>query len=120
MRRKLPVELEKQLKNIKDIELRKYYREQLKVCISLIERYEKDIKEANEPFVFVNPFGNITELFPMTPRMEKSLLLAKASQEDLYRRKIEQIPHHIENRDRVKAKFLNLKSSLEELENNAE
>ena len=115
---KLPVELEKQLKNVKDVGLRKYYRKQLKVCISLIERYEKFIKEANEPFVFKNPFGNIPQI-AVTPLMEKSLLLAKDQQEDLYRRKIEQIPHHTENRDRVKAQFLNLKSNVEELENNA-
>ena len=100
MRRKLPVELEKQLKNIKDIELRKYYREQLKNHIAVIENYEKWIKEANEPFIFED-WGS------------------KATQEDLYRRKIELIPHHIENRDRVKADLLKLKNHLEELENNA-
>ena len=97
---KLPVELEKQLKNIKDVEKRKYIRKQFKNHIAVIENYEKWIKEANEPFI-LEDWGS------------------KAIQEDLYRRKIELIPHHIENRDRVKADLLKLKNHLEELENNA-
>ena len=113
---KLPVELEKKLQNVKNIDERKSIRKKLKNDIAVIETYEKYIKEANEPFVFKNPFGNIPQI-AVTPQMEKSLLLAKEQQEDLYRRKIEQLPHHTESRDRVKARFLKLKSYLEELEN---
>ena len=107
MRRKppLPVELEKQLQQVKDVRRRASFRKQLKNDIAVIKECEKWIKKSEEPYVpSEDPF----------PSEEEQTYF-----EELKQRRLERVPEHRQLIEKMKERITRTKKEVKEAISNA-
>jgi len=100
----LPVELEKQLQQIKDVRQRSDFRKQFKNDLAVIKLCEEWIKEAEEPIV---------------PPENPLFLKDQTYYEELKQSRLERVPMHLETIERMKRRIFRYKKQLEELISNA-
>ena len=101
----LPVELEKQLQQIKDVRQRSDFRKQFKNDFAVIMLCEEWIKEAGEP---IDPDAPLYS-WEDPDRYKK-----------LKQRQLERVPNHLQTIEKMKRRIFRYKKQLEELISNAE